>query len=383
MAGWPQSCSIFGDKNKDQQAEQLTCGGVNPISLYTRIQYCLNLCANATWERDMLNNAFLDIAIGLVTMYLVLSLMGTVVNEFISTTISLRASTLKKAVENLLGDRDLIKRFKAHGLVAGTTKTAGDPSYLTGQTFAMALLGVLVSGNPSPGLDQINKAIKDLGEASTFGSTLQSLVVKAGDDATKLRDELANYFDASMDRVSGIYKRRLKWISLGVGFLIVVALNADSIKAGNALWKDSSLRAQMAATSQTVLAGGKPDAAPKTITTSELTSQLTSLEKDVRPLPIGLTGGQAAQLWSMITGKWSFTSAGVWWFLTKLFGLAITAFAISLGAPFWFDTLSKFMNIRGTGAKPQTSAEANPKTTPNVTVSMPPSVPAPATPAPE
>lgn len=36
----------------------------------------------------MFNNAILDIAIGLVLMYLVLSLMGTVINEFISTSIS-------------------------------------------------------------------------------------------------------------------------------------------------------------------------------------------------------------------------------------------------------------------------------------------------------
>ena len=46
--------------------------------------------------------------------------------------------------------------------------------------------------------------------------------------------------------------------------------------------------------------------------------------------------------------------------MAKLTGLAITAFAISLGAPFWFDMLSKIMNVRGTGAKPaSTTSQSN------------------------
>ena len=36
----------------------------------------------------------------------------------------------------------------------------------------------------------------------------------------------------------------------------------------------------------------------------------------------------------------------------KLLGFLITAMAISLGAPFWFDLLNKFVNLRASGAKP-------------------------------
>jgi hypothetical protein len=38
--------------------------------------------------------------------------------------------------------------------------------------------------------------------------------------------------------------------------------------------------------------------------------------------------------------------------LLKLFGLLITAGATAQGAPFWFDVLKKFVNLRGTGPKP-------------------------------
>jgi hypothetical protein len=98
----------------------------------------------------------------------------------------------------------------------------------------------------------------------------------------------------------------------------------------------------------------------KDFNATQLSTTLGSLENQIRPLPIGLTGGQVDYLWSMVIGKRPITGAGIWWFLTKLFGLAITAFAISLGAPFWFDVLSKFMNIRGTGTKPEPDTPASP-----------------------
>ena len=43
----------------------------------------------------------LDIAVGLVLLYLVLSLFCTTINEFISGILRLRASTLKAALEKL------------------------------------------------------------------------------------------------------------------------------------------------------------------------------------------------------------------------------------------------------------------------------------------
>jgi hypothetical protein len=33
-------------------------------------------------------------------------------------------------------------------------------------------------------------------------------------------------------------------------------------------------------------------------------------------------------------------------------GWALTTVAVSLGAPFWFDTLNRFMNLRSSGKSP-------------------------------
>jgi len=39
--------------------------------------------------------------------------------------------------------------------------------------------------------------------------------------------------------------------------------------------------------------------------------------------------------------------------LTKVIGIAATALAVSLGAPFWFDVLNKFMKFRSTFKPPE------------------------------
>lgn len=49
------------------------------------------------------------------------------------------------------------------------------------------------------------------------------------------------------------------------------------------------------------------------------------------------------------------------WVLSKLFGLIISIFAVSLGAPFWFDTLSKFMNLRSAGTPPGETKKSAPQ----------------------
>jgi len=43
--------------------------------------------------------------------------------------------------------------------------------------------------------------------------------------------------------------------------------------------------------------------------------------------------------------------------LTMILGWLITAFAVSLGAPFWFDLLNKFVNIRASGKATRRRAE--------------------------
>ncbi len=52
------------------------------------------------------------------------------------------------------------------------------------------------------------------------------------------------------------------------------------------------------------------------------------------------------------------------WVFYKLFGLLISILAVSLGAPFWFDTLSKFINMRSAGTPPGETRKSAPQPEP-------------------
>jgi hypothetical protein len=61
--------------------------------------------------------------------------------------------------------------------------------------------------------------------------------------------------------------------------------------------------------------------------------------------------------WSKLDNCWSWSASQNpegWRLLGKLLGWALTAFAVSFGAPFWFDALSKLGSLRATGPRPET-----------------------------
>ena len=84
----------------------------------------------------MFQNAAIDVAIGLILMYLMLSLLCTVANEFIATKLSLRSSTLKDALHKLIDDPDVLQNFYAHGLIASSSRASATGSQTTREAIA-------------------------------------------------------------------------------------------------------------------------------------------------------------------------------------------------------------------------------------------------------
>jgi hypothetical protein len=299
-------------------------------------------------------NAGLDIVIGLVLMYLTLSLACTVLNEMIASVFRLRAATLARSIAGLIDDPKLKSAFDDHGLIDGAKAASGghSPSYLPGKTFALALLGSLDldPSKPLPTLSDIRDAVLKL-PASNIRDVLLSELTVAGADLDKVRDGLARWFDNSMDRVSGVYKRNIKRITFGVGVVLALSMNADTLSVTGSLWRDGTLRdaiTRNAADIDKFLPGGTA-AAGKDPSLDSVVKKLDLL----RPMPLGwepcsskcTKAGDTYKFWF---GQWSWK---------KIAGLLITALAISLGAPFWFDVLSKLVNLRTTGIKPKRTDE--------------------------
>jgi len=149
-------------------------------------------------------NAALDVAIGLMLMYLVLSPFCTAINEFVANMMALRAKTLNKTLSKLIDNEDLKLPFYNHGLIGGSKAASSG--------------GAAVKQMP----------------ASNIRDAMIGCIAVAKATSTRC---------AAMDRLSGAYKHNLQTISIIVGLCLAVALNADTVDVGAALWKDPSMAA--------------------------------------------------------------------------------------------------------------------------------------------
>lgn len=316
----------------------------------------------------MLANSFIDVAIGVVLMYLVLSVVCMAINEALATVFKWRAKTLAAGLRALVDDPKVYDLLFNHGLLAGPAAVAQQraipdflarllswlhdpgPSYIDPRNFAAALLDCLDPDKPVPGVAEVKRAAADLQAPSNIKDVLLAVTTRAGDDVAKARDGLARWFDTAMDRLSGVYKRKIQLWSFIVASVLTLAANADSVNVARALWLDAGLREQIAAVaSKTAATAPQASEASLSDLARAADQNVRNLEA-VRAFPLGWGGSQGRP-----DNGWQGTLAG---WCVKILGLAITAFALTLGAPFWFDALSTFVRLRGSGEPPATPAPA-------------------------
>lgn len=148
-----------------------------------------------------------------------------------------------------------------------------------------------------------------------------------------------------MDRASGWYKRMIQKIIVLVGLIIAVSFNADTIAIFERLQSDPESLQQVLNLAENYLEEN-PDGAivptgPTYDQQLETVKGLIRNEIEEAKSPLGL-GWQGKNFLLLSPTEW----------LIKVLGWIVTALAISLGAPFWFDLLKKLVNIRGSGRKP-------------------------------
>lgn len=339
-------------------------------------------------------NAVLEVVTGLALMYLMLSLLVTVLNEKVATLTSLRAATLRDGVQKLAQDTPLtqvlasplvgikatdrpatrplrdriadgLDKVPGLGWMGAMVATPpGGPSYVSGQNFALAVLDFLNPATQASDtetykaiLSGIDKLPENSDREKEFKTHMRAVINNAAGSVTHVRDSVAAWFDSHMDRVQGEYKRAMQLISLAIGLLVAIAFNADTLQVAKSLWQQPTMRAAVGDNAQAVFdqltrtkdAAGNP--IPGAMTEAEIRSQLTNL-------PLGWHHGE----WNR---TWKPTREGFAWKATmlKVLGMLVTAFALALGAPFWFDTLGKVVNLRGAGARPAETPMPRPATT--------------------
>ena len=375
----------------------------------------------------MFDNVALNVVIGLVFIYLLYSLLATVVSEIFATYIGLRARNLKEAIDRMLNDTDddkgfldrlwdslklmknpenpRIDKFYSNPEIKylGSTGIFKNPSAFKAVTFSRTLLYELNGKKP---LDKdIIKAeiqhsvdpekyprIPKEGVTEDYIPTLDrqtaefvlSLYNDSYGDLVKFKLQLEAWFDRTMEQCTEWYKRKIQVVLLVLGFMLAWFFNADTFSIISKLSTDKDARDNLVSMATAYIAA-HPDTsnAPVSSLTEAQRDSLIQvqkqLEEDIAKANTILgTGGwlpdtvmvsinsknqktyipvvDVASLTDEdkkieVGNKLSFSAGEKWSYFFRLvshhfFGFLITAIAISLGAPFWFDLLNKLMQLR-------------------------------------
>jgi hypothetical protein len=303
-------------------------------------------------------STMLEIAIGIIFVYLLMSLLCSALMEFIESIFKFRAKDLERGIVKLLGSPDLAQSFFNHPIIKPLFE-GRKPSYIPARTFSLALWNMATAAaEGTPGaiagvakdISLMRSTITTLSSdvlPDSLRASLVSLIDEASGDFDKARANVEAWYNDSMDRVSGRFKRRTQWFLIGLGLVASVGLNVDSVNIVNTLSHNPELRAAVTATAEnyakTPLPQAQPGAGDTGAQFQEAVKRINAMQSKINEL--GLPVGWSS---APITEDPRGLPAGTAGWLLKIIGWFLTAFAVSQGAPFWFDMLNKIIVIRST-----------------------------------
>jgi hypothetical protein len=327
----------------------------------------------------------LDTAIGMVFIFFVLSTVCSMVTETIANLLGWRAKTLEDAIRNVVGDPEVKRGWKEwlgrihkeapggeaaavpaeraaavpaddatavpHDLTSAlfdhwriralvrdpesTIRRRRRPSYVSPAAFSLSVAERLAEGAPPADaareqpagrpvaaesdpaiLQRLQTALEGVAEGLQR-ELLQKAAANAHGTLDGFRLQVERGFDDAMERASGWYKRKVQLVLILLAAAIAIGGNVDSVRVATTLWQDGPVRTVVAAQ-----AGKEPDA--------KAAAKVAANIKELQ-LPVG----------------WGKNAPDNWY--SPLLGWLITVAALGLGAPFWFDLLSRVARLRGSG----------------------------------
>lgn len=382
----------------------------------------------------MFNSVALDVTIGLIFVYLLYSLLASILQEIISTNLAFRSKILEKGIVRMLEkdkgckyivlDRirsywmllfrsDQLRNnkfaaaFYSHPLIKylGEDNFHSKPSYLNAQNFSKVMVDLLhgidsdmrgynilrVKESILSGTLRFKDGNNTLHTADAGGETeissetrmfLLSLLSEAQGDIDRFKLLLEKWFDDTMDRTSGWYKKYTQVVLFVIGMTIAIGFNLDTISMVRKLSSDPKLREQVVQSAGTFMEknqqlqgkmeqmrAGNQQNTPAYANMSRLSDSIYVMNMSLLKSADSLLKNDINDLNQLMGLGWE---KGFMNFKanrmngTAIIGWFITALAISLGAPFWFDLLNKLMKLRGAAKNdPSSTSAAAPGTSQN------------------
>lgn len=186
---------------------------------------------------------------------------------------------------------------------------------------------------------------------SALAKQAQTKAASLDQGVLQLQKEVEVWFDRSMERASGVYRRNAKGIAILIGVSIAAATNADTFHIVSRLSKDSILRNSISQTAeQVVMQTAQTTSAPGTDIQTDLQAVRDAVDDALEglPIPIGW-GGVNVEQQRLEGASWRVP------FLRQVLGWMVTGIALSMGANFWYQVLSRVIRVRSTGTSRNSS----------------------------
>ena len=355
-----------------------------------------------------MDSLVLQTALGLVFLFAVFAALASVLTELVTRFVGLRGEYLLRGIRTLvdgkghfqLGLRDLVRRTAteptpapgepnrpfvtevvSHTLVnasadkatmpanAGNAKLPNRqrrkvPSYVSGRSFARALID-LVIGDPTgrTTAEDVEAALRSRTDLpDPLRTALLALLADAKGDIAEFRHNVEQWYDDHMARVSGWYKRHVRWVTLGIGVLLVLLFNLSAVEIARSLYTDQALRG--AVVTQAADAARCGDREPAECLRG-LRAEIDGM-RGAAGLPMGW--GEVSACAAPARCSWldryglgdqaggSDLAAA----LLVLLGWTLMVVALLPGARFWFDALNRLGSLRSTGPKPEPPSRSRP-----------------------
>ena len=298
----------------------------------------------------------LSLAIGMITVYLVLALSVTAFNEAIAATLSSRGKWLQRGVASLFsadardrGDMAMAQRVYDSPYIAYLQRGSRFlPSYLPAWNLLQGMLEAAAkTGNRALAtLDDLRAAAKDLPEGSPIRVGLENLLAAGDTTIEDFQKRYEAWFATFEAQVMAWYRQKTQLVIGGLSVVVALAMNVDTLQLVNQLATDPKVREalaeqgtqlsrqpDLAAAAASLPAASQPGLAGAVDTVQQRSASLNAS---------GLKLGWTERAWH---DTWQSPLSA----LEKLVGLLLSAFAVSMGAPFWFDLLKNLVAIRSVG----------------------------------
>jgi hypothetical protein len=297
-------------------------------------------------------DAILEVAIGLVVTWLIISMATSQIQEVIIESLGWRSTFLEKRLQEMFKNSALVEQFYKHPLIETLSARSfwgkkRKPKDIPNAIFAKAAVDILLnagkSGNEIPAgtmsletmkqsaiesMEHLKQTNEDLAKTVKYlVPKLEGVTTGVENKISEYRGNVESWFDTTMVQATKLYRKYASAIAMGLGIGLAVVFNVDSVYIVGQLWRDPTLRQSVVAQAGNI----KPE--------DKISIADTKIKLEDLSLPVG---------WNEETIPQDVPEASL-----KILGIFITGAAASLGAPFWFDILNKMLGIK-TG---QTTAE--------------------------